>query len=86
MSDDRRYKVRFDGQPLEGYGPYESEGALVEGLREIRRSSSIGHGRGVVHVYEDADTPLGVGRTYVGWIDAESVLMTGEVADERLRD
>lgn len=71
---------------MEGVGPYESEHALVEGLKEVQQNPNIGHGRGVVHVYEGADTPLGVGRKYLGWIDAVSVLMAGEVVDERIRN
>lgn len=85
VSDSRRFKVRLDGEPVEGHGPYESEEALVEGLEAIHERLDLGHGRGTVHVYEDANTSLGVGQTYVGWVDAGSILMAGEVPENRIR-
>jgi hypothetical protein len=67
-------------------GPFEAEDALIDALLELNRASQFACGEFVVHVYETDATPLGIGRKYLGAIDAGTVLMMGEVDEERVRD
>ena len=70
---------------MEGVGPYEEEEPLIDALVEINRADQFKWGQIVVHVYETDATPLGIGRKYLGAIDAGTVLMMGEIDEERVR-
>lgn len=84
MPDNRLYRLHVGGDLVDGYGPYEDEDALIDGLVDINRSTDLGWGELVVHVYETDATPLGIGRKYLGSIDGGTVLMMGEVDEERV--
>jgi len=84
VPDNRLYRLHVSGTPIEGYGPYEDEDSLIDALVEINRSTDLERGDLVVHVYETDATPLGIGRKYLGSIDGETVLMMGEVDEERV--
>lgn len=84
MSDNRLYRLHAGGDLVDGYGPYEDEDALIDGLVDINRSTDLEWGELVVHVYETDATPLGIGRKYLGSIDGGTVLMMGEVDEERV--
>lgn len=84
MSDARLYRVHMNGEPIEGVGPYENEEQLIEALLEINRGAQV-TGDLTVHVYETDATPLGIGRKYLGAISGGTVLMMGEVDEERVR-
>ncbi len=84
MSDNRLYRLHVGGDLVDGYGPYEDEDALIDGLVDISRSTDLEWGELVVHVYETDATPLGIGRKYLGSIDGGTVLMMGEVDEERV--
>ena len=86
MPDNRLYKLQQNGESVEGIGPFEAEEALIDALVELNRTSQLAWGEVVVHVYETDATPLGIGRKYLGTIDAGTVLMMGEVDEERVRD
>jgi hypothetical protein len=86
VPDHRLYKLHREGEPVADVGPFEAEEALVDALVEINRASQVGGGEFVVHVYETDATPLGIGRKYLGAIDAGTVLMMGEVDEDRVRD
>ena len=85
MPDDRIYRVHVNGEPVEGIGPYDDEDALIEALLEVNRQPRF-DGTPVVHVYKTDATPLGIGRKYLGAIDGDTVLMMGEVDEERVRN
>lgn len=85
MSDNRLYKLHRDGEPVEEFGPFKEEEALIDALVEINRASQFQWGELVVHVYETDATPLGIGRKYMGAIEGGAVLMMGEVDEERVR-
>jgi hypothetical protein len=84
VPDNRLYRLHVSGEPLDGVGPYEDEDALIDALVEINRSADLGPGDLVVHVYETDATPLGIGRKYLGAIDGSTVLMMGEVDEDRV--
>jgi len=84
VPDNRLYRLHVSGAPVEGYGPYEDEDRLIDALVEMNRSADLEWGDLVVHVYETDATPLGIGRTYLGSIDGGTVLMMGEVDEERV--
>lgn len=84
MSDHRLYRVHVNGDPVDGVGPYEDESTLIEALLELNRNSQF-EGELTVHVYKTDATPLGIGRKYIGAIDGSTVLMMGEVDEERVR-
>lgn len=84
MPDNRLYRLHVGGDLVDGYGPYEDEDALIDGLVDINRSTDLDWGELVVHVYETDATPLGIGRKYLGSIDGGTVLMMGEVDEERV--
>ena len=84
MPDNRLYRLHVGGDLVDGYGPYEDEDALIDGLVDINRSTDLEWGELVVHVYETDATPLGIGRKYLGSIDGGTVLMVGEVDEERV--
>ncbi|MEF8796552.1 MAG: hypothetical protein V5A22_13785 [Salinivenus sp.] len=84
MPDNRLYRLHVGGDLVDGYGPYEDEDALIDGLVDINRSTDLEWGELVVHVYETDATPLGIGRKYLGSIDGGTVLMMGEVDEERV--
>jgi hypothetical protein len=86
VPDNRLYKIHQNGESVEGVGPFEVEEDLIDALVELNRSSQLAWGEVVVHVYETDATPLGIGRKYLGAIDAGTVLMMGEVDEERVRD
>lgn len=65
-------------------GLFEAEDALIDALVELNRASQVACGDTVVHVYETDATPLGIGRRYLGAIDAGAVLMMGEVDKDRM--
>lgn len=85
MPDNRLYRVHVGGQPIEGLGPYENENSLLDALVEINQSAHLGSSELVVHVYKTDATPLGIGRKYLGSINGQTVLMMGEVDEERVR-
>jgi hypothetical protein len=85
VPDHRLYKLHKDGEPVEGFGPYKEEAALIDALVEINRATQLEWGELTVHVYETDATPLGIGRKYLGAIDGGTVLMMGEVDEERVR-
>ncbi|PQJ35153.1 hypothetical protein BSZ35_11600 [Salinibacter sp. 10B] len=84
MSNPRLYRVHVAGEPVDGIGPYEDEEQLIEALLEINRNSQL-EGELTVHVYKTDATPLGIGRKYLGSISGGTVLMMGEVDEERVR-
>lgn len=84
MPDNRLYRLHVGGNLVDGYGPYEDEDALIDALVDINRSTDLEWGELVVHVYETDATPLGIGRKYLGSIDGGTVLMMGEVDEERV--
>ncbi len=84
MSDHRLYRVHINGEPVDGVGPYEDEEQLIEALLEINRSPQL-QGDLTVHVYKTDATPLGIGRKYLGAISGGTVLMMGEVDEDRVR-
>lgn len=85
VPDNRLYKLHKDGEPVEGFGPYKEEAPLIDALVEINRATQLEWGELTVHVYETDATPLGIGRKYLGAIDGGTVLMMGEVDEERVR-
>jgi hypothetical protein len=85
VPDNRLYKLRHQGEPVEGVGPYEEEDRLIDALVELSRTDRFVWGELVVHVYETDATPLGIGRKYLGAIDGRTVLMMGEVDEERVQ-
>ncbi len=85
MPDNRLYRVHVGGKPVEGLGPYDNENALVDALVELNQSAHLKSSELVVHVYETDATPLGIGRKYLGSIGGQTVLMMGEVDEERVR-
>lgn len=85
MAENRLYRVHQDGSPIEGIGPFEEEEALIDALIQVNQSTHLQEGSLVVHVYETDATPLGIGRKYLGSIDGGTVLMMGEVDEERVR-
>lgn len=85
MPANRLYKLHKDGEPIEAFGPYEEENSLIDALVEINRSNDLEWGELVVHVYETDATPLGIGRKYLGSIDGGTILMMGEVDEDRIR-
>jgi hypothetical protein len=86
VPDNRLYKLHRNGDSVEGIGPFEAEEPLLDALVELNRASQFGWDEVVVHVYETDATPLGIGRKYLGAIDAGTVLMMGEVDEDRVRD
>jgi hypothetical protein len=87
VPDNRLYKLYKDGEPVEGGGgSYRNEEKLLDALVEISRGSQFEWGQLTVHVYETDATPLGIGRKYLGTIDGGTVLMMGEVDEERIRE
>lgn len=84
MPNNRLYRLHVGGDLVDGYGPYEDEDALIDGLVDINRSTDLEWGELVVHVYETDATPLGIGRKYLGSIDGGTVLMMGEVDEKRV--
>ena len=65
-------------------GTYRDEEDLVASLRAF--SDRHGLPRGLsVHVYETDDTPLAIGRTRLGTVEARAVLRAGEVDLARVR-
>lgn len=86
MPDNRLYKLHRNDEPIEGVGPFEAEEPLIDALVELNRSAQFAWGEVVVHVYETDATPLGIGRKYLGAIDGSTVLMMGEVDEDRVRD
>jgi hypothetical protein len=84
VPDNRLYRLHVGGDLVDGYGPYEDEDALIDALVDINRSTDLEWGELVVHVYETDATPLGIGRKYLGSIDGGTVLMMGEVDEERV--
>lgn len=85
VAENRLYRVHQDGSPIEGIGPFEDEEALIDALIQINQSSRLQGDRLVVHVYETDATPLGIGRKYLGAIEGGTVLMMGEVDEDRVR-
>jgi hypothetical protein len=85
VPDNRLYKLRREGEPVEGRGPYETEDRLIDALVELSRADQFEWGELVVHVYETDATPLGIGRKYLGAIDGGTVLLMGEVDEERVQ-
>lgn len=85
MPDNRLYKLHRNGEPVDDFGPYEDEEVLIDALIEMNRGPEIDGGELTVHVYETDATPLGIGRRYLGAIDGGTVLMMGEVDEERVR-
>lgn len=85
MSAHRLYKVHVDGKPVEGVGPFSGEDSLIEALLELNRNSELELATLTVHVYKTDATPLGIGRKYLGAIDGSTVLMLGEVDEDRVR-
>jgi hypothetical protein len=84
VPDNRLYRLHVGGDLVDGYGPYEDEDALIDALVDINRSTNLDWGELVVHVYETDATPLGIGRKYLGSIDGGTVLMMGEVDEDRV--
>lgn len=85
VPENRLYKVHKNGEPIQNVGPFEDEGALIDALIQINRSTQLQWGTVIVHVYETDATPLGIGRKYLGSIDGGTVLMMGEVDEDRVR-
>ncbi len=85
VAENRLYRVHQGGSPIEGVGPFEEEDALIDALIQINQSTHLEEGNLLVHVYETDATPLGIGRKYLGSIDGGTVLMMGEVDEERVR-
>lgn len=85
VPDNRLYKLHKNGKPVDEFGPYKNEKNLIDALVEINRATQLEWGELVVHVYETDATPLGIGRRYLGAIDGGTVLMMGEVDEERVR-
>jgi hypothetical protein len=85
VPDNRLYKLHRNGEPMADFGPYSEEDALIDALVEISRADQFEWGQLVVHVYETDATPLGIGRKYLGAIDGGTVLMMGEVDEERVQ-
>ena len=85
MPDNRLYKVHTDGGAVDQVGPFDDEDALIDALLQLKRASDVNGSTLVVHVYETDATPLGIGRKYLGAIDGATVLMMGEVDEERVR-
>jgi hypothetical protein len=84
VPDNRLYRLHIGGAPADEFGPYEDEDALVDALLELSRSSRFERGDLTVHVYETDATPLGIGRRYLGAIDGGTVLVMGEVDEDRV--
>jgi hypothetical protein len=85
VPDNRLYKLHKNGEPVENVGPFTDEEHLIDALIQINRSTQLQWGELIVHVYETDATPLGIGRKYLGSIDGGTVLMMGEVDEERVR-
>lgn len=85
MSTNRLYRVHVDGEPVEGVGPFDHEDPLIEALLELNRDSRFELATLTVHVYKTDATPLGIGRKYLGAIEGSTVLMLGEVDEDRVR-
>jgi len=85
VPDHRLYKLHKNGKSVDGLGPYDEEEDLIDALVEINRTTQLEWGELVVHVYETDATPLGIGRKYLGAIGGGTVLMMGEVDEERVR-
>jgi len=86
VPDHRLYKLHRNGEPVEDVGPFEAEEPLLDALVELNRSTQFAWGEVVVHVYKTDATPLGIGRKYLGAISGTTVLMMGEVDEERVQD
>ena len=84
VPDNRLYRLHVNGEPVDGYGPYEDEEVLIDALVDINRSTHLEWGDLLVHVYETDATPLGIGRKYLGSIDGSTILMMGEVDEDRV--
>lgn len=84
MPANRLYRLHVSGNPVDGFGPYEDENELIDALVEINRSTQLEWGELIVHVYETDATSLGIGRKYLGSIDGGTILMMGEVDEERV--
>lgn len=85
MSTNRLYRVHVDGEPVEGVGPFKQEDPLIEALLDLNRNRQLELTTLTVHVYQTDATPLGIGRKYLGSIEGSTVLMLGEVDEERVR-
>jgi hypothetical protein len=81
MAKRRVYRLHRNGAYLDSFGPYYDERRLIAALREINAATNVLPGEITVHVYEK---PEGIGRRYLGPIDATTILMTGEVNEDRL--
>lgn len=87
MSDSFLYRVPEVGPRWTAHfpsGTYETQAELIGALRAFRERHGLPADLDV-HVYKTDGTPLSVGRTYVGSIDAETVLAAGGVDMARLR-
>lgn len=84
MSDHRLYKLHAKGEPVDGYGPYKDEDRVIDALEEINENTDLSWGDLVVHVYETDTTPLGIGRKYLGSIEASAALMHREIPEDLL--
>lgn len=85
MSTNRLYRLHVDGEPVDGVGPFKREDSLIEALLDLNRNRQFELPTLTVHVYKTDATPLGIGRKYLGAIDGSTVLMLGEVDEDRVR-
>lgn len=70
---------------MSGFGPYHSEKRVVAALRRINGATNIEPGMITVHVYQTTIFDRGIGRRYLGPLDATTILMTGAVDESRLQ-
>jgi hypothetical protein len=69
---------------MDAVGPFHDEAELVDALRQINRRSGVENGEITVHVYRMHIFDEGMGRRYLGCMDATTILMAGEVNKDRL--
>jgi hypothetical protein len=65
-------------------GPFHDEAELVDALLQLSRRSGVRSGEITVHVYRTHIFDEGMGRRYLGCMDATSILMAGNVNEDRL--
>jgi hypothetical protein len=69
---------------MDAVGPFHDEAEVVDALRRINRCSGVRIGEITVHVYRTHIFDEGLGRRYLGCMDGTSILMAGDVNEDRL--
>ena len=84
MPNNRIYKIRQGGQPIDGYGPYRKDEVLVQDLETLLKSQRQGE-RLVVHVYRIRVLSSGFDRKYLGQMSSEDVVAAGAAENPKIR-